>query len=271
MIRVGPAGIPLAVKGQSYREALKYCRDIGLDALEVQYVRGVKMKEDVARELYGLSKEFDVKLSCHAPYFINLCGDSTTIKKSQRRIVETCKIGKLYEAELAVVHPAYYGKYSREEANKMVIKAINEIADECPIPIGIETMGRQSQVGPVEDVIKIVHETGQRIVVDWAHIHARGKGCFKTKEDFLKILNLIEKELGSKSLKNLHQHFTQVLYSPTGDEKKHLVFEEGDMNFRFLAEALKEVGVGGTIISESPVLEVDAVKFKQILKEFGLG
>ena len=271
MIRVGPAGIPLAMKGKGYREALEYCRKIGLDALEVQYVRGVKMSETVAKQLLNFSKEFDIKLSCHAPYFINLCGDKTTIKKSQQRIVETCKIGKFYEAELAVVHPAYYGKYSREEANKMVIKAINEIADKCPIPIGIETMGRQSQVGPVEDVVKIVHETGQRIVVDWAHIHARCAGCLKTKDDFLKILNLIEKELGSSTLKNLHQHFTQVQYSADGNEKKHLVFEEGDINFRFLVEALKEVGVSGTIISESPILEKDAVKFKQILKEYGLG
>ena len=270
MIRVGPAGIPLAMKGKGYREALEYCRRIGLDALEVQYVRGVKMNRDVALKLKDYSKEFDVKLSCHAPYFINLCGDKTTIKKSQQRIVETCKIGSLYNAELAVVHPAYYGKHSREEANKMVIKAINEIADECPIPIGIETMGRQSQVGPIEDVLKIVRETGQKIVVDWAHIHARCAGCLKTKEDFIRILNLIESELGSNALKNLHQHFTQIEYSPSGDEKRHLIFEKGDINFRFLAEALKEYNVSGVIISESPVLEEDAVKFKKILKEYGL-
>ena len=270
MIRVGPAGIPLAMKGKGYDEALKYCMEIGLDALEVQYVRGVKMSITIAKKLYEYSKKYNVKLSCHAPYFINLCGDKQTVKKSQQRIIETCKVGSYYKAELAVVHPAYYGKHSRDEAKKMVIDAINSIVDQCPIPIGIETMGRQSQVGPLEDVLEIAYETGQRIVVDWAHIHARCNGCLKSKDDFVRILEEIERKLGGNSLKNLHQHFTQVEYSVSG-EKKHLVFEKGDINFRFLAEALKDFNVEGTIICESPILEEDAVKIKNILKDYGIG
>ena len=52
--------------------------------------------------------------------------------------------------------------------------------------------------------------------------------------------------------------------SPTEKgELKHLDFAEADFNYRDFVRALKETGVGGYVICESPNLEMDA----RLLKE----
>ncbi|MGZ6346484.1 MAG: hypothetical protein ACXWNC_02785 [Anaerolineales bacterium] len=47
----------------------------------------------------------------------------------------------------------------------------------------------------------------------------------------------------------------------------HLIMEEADLDFRNLMCALKDSGAKGRIMCESPVLEVDALKFKQLWME----
>jgi deoxyribonuclease-4 len=61
----------------------------------------------------------------------------------------------------------------------------------------------------------------------------------------------------------MHIHLSGINYGPKG-EKNHLVMEEASLNFRDLMRALHEAGVSGRIMCESPVLEVDALKFKQL-------
>ncbi len=272
-IHVGTPGIPLACKGKDTLQGIICVRKLGLDAMEIQFVRGIKMTEKKALECRQVAMREKVLLSVHAPYWINLLSDKQeTVEKSKERIEKSCRIGKIAGAYICTVHPAYYGKLSREEAKKKLIQALNDI--DAEIPIGIETMGKQTQFGPLEDVVEVVRETGQRIVVDWAHLHARYGGRFKTVDDYRSVLGLIEKELGREALKELHQHWTQVKYKVhaegVGNEVKHLKWEEGDMNFRDLAQALIDYDVEGCIICESPVLEDDALKMKAILKELGI-
>ena len=47
-------------------------------------------------------------------------------------------------------------------------------------------------------------------------------------------------------------------------EKKHLLLEESDMNYKDLLKAFKKFDVKGVVVCESPIMEKDAV----ILKEF---
>ena len=60
-IRFGPAGIPLGCEGTTL-DAISYCKKIGLGAMEVEFVRGVKMSNEKALEVGKKAKELDIKL-----------------------------------------------------------------------------------------------------------------------------------------------------------------------------------------------------------------
>jgi len=51
----GVAGVPHSSKGRSTLDGVKAIKELGLDAMEVQFVRGVKMKENKAKEV-GISR-----------------------------------------------------------------------------------------------------------------------------------------------------------------------------------------------------------------------
>ena len=50
-MRFGPAGVPLQCEERSSYAAVKCINKLGLNALELQFVRGVKMSESLAKEV----------------------------------------------------------------------------------------------------------------------------------------------------------------------------------------------------------------------------
>jgi deoxyribonuclease-4 len=72
-VRFGPAGIPTETPDRNTANGIAYCGKLGLGAMEVEFVHGVNMKEEKAREAGEMAKKNDVRLSCHAPYYINCC------------------------------------------------------------------------------------------------------------------------------------------------------------------------------------------------------
>jgi len=59
MIRIGPAGIPLSCKGRTNKDGLVYIKkQLNLDAMEIQFVRGLYVMEDEEAQLIkDFSKE----------------------------------------------------------------------------------------------------------------------------------------------------------------------------------------------------------------------
>jgi deoxyribonuclease-4 len=135
------------------------------------------------------------------------------------------------------------------------------------VKLGPETMGRISQFGSLDEIISLCENLDNiQPVIDWAHLHARDRGRFKTIDDYRKVLIEIENRLGSNELKNLHCHFTKIEFTDKG-EKCHHTLDEKDYgpDFEMLAEVIKEFNLSPVIISESPILDVDAIKMKEIL------
>ncbi|MGB9779114.1 MAG: hypothetical protein ACPLW8_06870, partial [Candidatus Bathyarchaeales archaeon] len=125
-----------------------------------------------------------------------------------------------------------------------------------------------SQFGSLDEVLSLCEEVEQtQPVIDWAHLHARDKGRFKTIDDFRKVVDEIEKRLGTEAIKNMHCHFTKVEYTDKG-EKCHHVMDEADYgpDFTMLAKVIAEYKLNPVIISESPILDLDAVKMRDILQ-----
>ncbi|MCS4540947.1 MAG: TIM barrel protein [Euryarchaeota archaeon] len=270
--RFGPAGTPVGVKGGTL-EGIKYVASEKLDAFECQFVRGVKMKIYLAKEVGKVAKESNVLLSAHAPYFINLASEEKIkLKKSINWLIQTARISHSMGASNIVFHPAYYGK-SKEHAVEITKEAlrqtVREIRDEGikDVFLAPETTGRQSQVGTLEEIISFCEEIDGVIpTVDFAHIHARTDGGLKTQADFANIFDLIEKRLGAEAIRNLHSHFTEVFFKK-GNEKHHLVLGSNGPKFDLLAREIVERGISPTIISESPILDKDSLKMKVIFEK----
>lgn len=273
-VRFGPAGRPPSFKGPIV-ELPVFLRNEGLDALEYQAVRGVRISEDTAKRLGHVAKECDVLLSLHAPYAINLSSaKKETIEASKERLVASLQAAYWMGAHVVVFHPGYYGKYTPEEALGLCIAALKEVRERAKslgiqgVLLGPETTGKLSQVGSLEEIIKMCEEVEDTVpVIDWAHIHSREQGLFRSKEDYLRITNIIEERLGHGIVKSLHCHFTKVEYGKKGELRHHPLEAEGyGPPFEPLAELIVEHGYSFTIISESPLLDVDAIRMKSILE-----
>ena len=77
----------------------------------------------------------------------------------------------------------------------------------------------------------------------------------------------VEKTLGKEGLKNMHIHLSGIHYTEKG-ERHHLPLQESDMNYKDLLKTLREFKSAGVLISESPIIEKDALLMKNIMKRF---
>lgn len=276
--RFGPAGVPSGFKvlKSPVFEIPKYLHDEGLDAFEYQAVRwGLKpqMKKDDAEKLGINAKKHDVWLTVHGSYFVNFCGDEETIMKSKARLLACATAADWMNAHVVVFHPGFYGEKSPRKALELCVKALSEVVESMKsfqitkVHLGPETTGKLSQFGSLDEVLTLCERVElTEPVIDWAHIHARERGKMETVGDFRKILDLIEKRLGTDVMKKLHCHYTHVEFTGKGEKRHHIMDEvEYGPSFEALASLIAELGLTPVIISESPVLDVDAQKMRDIV------
>jgi len=266
---VGPAGIPLSAKKRTTPEGIREVAALGLDAMEIEFVRGVKMSDELASRTRRTAEELGVKLTVHAPYYINLLSDDgSKVEASIKRILASARAGFKAGAWSVVFHPGYYGKLSSEKGIMRVREALKNIlrilGDEgINIWIRPETMGGLAEFGSLEEVLKVVDGLDNAsITIDFAHLYARSLGKFNSYEEFTKALNLIESYLGSEALRSMHIHISGMEYGKRG-EKKHLPLQESDFRWEEVIRALIDYKVAGVIICESPLLEKDALLIKE--------
>jgi deoxyribonuclease-4 len=277
-LHFGPAGKPTTMKRGDYVKAIEVVASMGLDALEYEAVRGVRISEAKARAIGEAARKFGVILSMHAPYFINFASpEEETRKKSQERLIAAVRAASWMGAYAVVFHPGYYkGNSSKEEALHRTIEAlkpVDEYIDSNNIKgvwIAPETTGKTSQVGDVDEVIEICrHLKHARPAVDWAHLYARSQGKFVISiDDVVKTVEKIERELGTWAVKPLHTHFSKIEYGEGGEKEHHTLSEEGyGPDWRIVCRAYKQLGIEAVVISESPILEQDALLMKKICME----
>ncbi len=274
--RFGPAGKPIDYKGDM-TGVPKFLHEIDLNALEYQAVRGVRISEDKAKRLGEEAQKYNVLLSLHAPYYINLGSPKKeTVEASIKRLMDSVRAAQWMGAYIVVFHPGYYKDTTPEEALKRAIEALKRIVEYRSsisaenVWLGPETTGKVTQLGSLEENIAICREIdGCKPVVDWAHMYARSQGSYITDlSHVIEVIELIEKELGSKAVKPLHMHFSRIEYGKGGEREHHrLDEEEYGPDFRIVCRGIVETGVDAVFISESPVLERDALVMKRICSE----
>jgi deoxyribonuclease-4 len=278
--RFGPAGVPPWFKAMkaALTDVPRLLREEGLDAFEYQAVRwGAKpqIKREDAENLSLKAKGNDVLLSLHGSYFINFCGEKDIIEASKQRLIACATAAEWMKAYVVVFHPGFYGKRPQKEAFTNCLEALKEVAEAMRalgiknVKIGPETMGKPSQLGSLAEILSLCEEVERtQLVVDWAHLHARDRGRFKTVDDFRKVIVEIENRLGTEAVKDMHCHFTKIEFTDKG-EKRHHTMDEADYgpDFTMLAKVIAEFKLKPVIISESPILDADAIKMRDIVQK----
>lgn len=275
LYRIGPAGFPL--KGPHGTDAMEYLKKIGLNAMEYQAVRSLRIGKKPALQLGSAASENDVLLTLHGPYAINLSSNKKLVRRqSVQRIVKSAEIASWMGAFHITFHPGYYSGLPKElamQAQKEALKTVLEKLSERKINVelGPETTGKPNQFGTLEELVELSTCLDKvRLTLDFAHIHARAGGVIKSRADYEKILDVVEKSLGNEGMRNLVVHFSEVETTSKGlGERRHHPIGSGyGPDFRNLAEIIVEKGYSFIIICESPLLEVDALKMKRILNRF---
>jgi deoxyribonuclease-4 len=270
-IRIGSSGIPLSCKEGTSIDGIKCIANIDLNAMEVAFTHGVYMSLKDSKEFGKVAKDLDIELSVHAPYYINLASEKPKIiKDSKKRILDSLHRGEEMGATVVVVHAGYYGK-DKENGIRMISDACKEISGNIEkngwdVKLGLETMGKQKSFGTLDEIIEISKRIKNVIpYLDVAHIYAGNGGKIDYKEIFDKLKVL--------KMKKYNSHFSGIKYSLVGigrgNEKKHVPVSESGPDLKGLAEEILKRKISITLISESPLLEHDAIVMKKIFEKLG--
>lgn len=259
------AGMPLRTQNKGYARAFEILGEMGLDGLELEFVRGVRIS-DVSRETV---KNSAMVKTIHAPFYINLnARESEKIEASIQRIVETAEIAQDIGAFSITYHAGFYLGMDKEkvyETIKTQTKIITDSLSSSGVKVWVrpETTGKATQWGDLEEIIRLSKEFEHVLpCVDFSHLHARYNGIYNTYDEFAKIFETIGKELEEKKpLENFHAHMAGIEYTEKG-ERQHLNFEEADFNYKDLLKAFKDFGVKGAVVCECPNIEDDAKLIK---------
>jgi deoxyribonuclease-4 len=252
MIRVGPAGSG----GLGNLEGIRKVARMKLDCMEVEFTYGVRMSVEDARQAGALARAQGIILSVHAPYYINLASDEKEkIQASKQRILDSCHRAHVLGARNVVFHAGFYQTKTAAQAYVLIRKAVVEIQDKIAkhqwrVQLCPETTGKPSQFGSVDELLKLMRQTGCGICVDFAHLYAREQG----KVEYALILKKLPKKF--------HAHFSGIEYGPKG-ERQHL--KTTKKFFEPLAREMIKQKVDVTLINESPQPFKDAAMMKRVI------
>lgn len=247
-ISFGPSGVG-PVK-DVVKTLERYSKE-GLKAAEFAFTYGVYIKKEDAIEIGEKIKSLGMSLSIHAPYYVNLNSkEKEKIEASKKRILDCCEIGHYLGVKKIVFHAGFYLGMEKELVYQNIKEQIVDLMKEIKkkkwgVELCPEVMGKINVFGSIEEISRLVDETGCGFCIDFAHVLAR-------YDD--NMFDLIEK---SFSQEKWHCHFSGIVYGEKG-EKHHKLTEKKEWEnlFRFLKKLKKEV----VIINESPSPEEDSMK-----------
>jgi deoxyribonuclease IV len=264
-LKFGISGLPLGDGSRkfNYASGIEYVGAIGLDALELLFVRSVNVTDKNCGEILAAKRKHKVYLSAHGSYYINLNAASSSLQElSLERILLGAEALLKIKGESLVFHPGFYLKNSKEASYLAIRNNLASLPD-LGIAYRLETTGKGTQFGDVEELVALCKEVGTcKLCLDFAHIHARNNGSLKGYDDFAAILQYVSDELGASALDDLHLHMGGIRYSEKG-ERNHLPLRESDFQFVDCLKALKDFNVKGCVIAEGPLVEKDALLLKR--------
>lgn len=256
----------------STMEMPKWLSDKGLDLFEYSFGRGVRISDKTASEIGAEADKFNIEISVHAPYFINFASvEQEKADNSIRYILQSLAALRGFRGSRCVFHAGAEGKQLRREAFArtldMFAKALDIIENEgysdlivCP-----EAMGKQAQIGTVDEVIALCRlKDNVYPCIDFGHVNALTGGGLKTEEDYQRIVDKLFDGVGETKTKNMHVHFSKIQYGAKG-EIRHLTFADDIYGPRFepLCNVIVKNSLTPHILCESAGTQAEDAKFMQ--------
>jgi len=246
--------------GLGNEEGVRHSKELGLAAMEVEFTYGVRMSNAEAKKVGEIAKKLGIRLSVHAPYYINLASkEKAKLSASKKRILQSCERAHHLGASPIVFHSGFYQGRDDDEVYKIIKEVVIDLQKTIKqkrwdVKLAPETTGKKSQFAGLDELLRLKKETGCSICVDFAHLYAREAG----KIDFNEIMKKI------KHLHHIHCHFSGITYTAKG-ERSHKLLDK--RFFMPLAKAIKKAKPKSMIIiNESPDVYGDAVKMKEWFK-----
>ena len=280
----GPAGNSdsFSIVHKSSLAAPEWIAGFGLDAYEYQCGKGVNVGEATARKLGENARTHGIRLSLHAPYFINLANpDPESLQKTIGYITAACRAADWMGADRVVIHSGALMKRTRREALDIALRSMEQVVAACDaagyghITLCPETMGKINQLGDLDEVLELCQVDGRLMpTVDFGHLYARSLGADEGEEATERILDRMEERLGGERASRFHSHFSRIQFTPGGGEKMHLTFAQDEFgpDHMPLMRSLARRGWSPTIICESAGTQAeDALTMKTAYRHFLAG
>jgi deoxyribonuclease IV len=266
----GTGGVPhSSARPRTIINGIKRIAELGLGCTELEFTYGVRMTDAEAQQIAATAQKLKVKLTVHAPYYINLnAQENDKLVSSQDRLLQTAHVAHLCGARDVAFHAAFYMKNDPDivyrQVKKLLIGIVIEVKKEDRYTLlRPELGGKTSQFGSLEELLTLCSEVdGLAPCIDFAHLHSRTTR-YNSYYEFKSALTQIEKKLGRAALDNLHIHLSGINYNNKSGEIMHLNLQESDLKYAELLQALKEMDVKGMVICESPNLEEDALHLQE--------
>jgi len=251
---------------------LLQAKKLGITAMEIEWVQNVPKSIERMAEIRETAETLGITLTVHAPYFVNLNSpDKAKLAASKRRVLDALSMAELCGARSVCVHAAFNLGLPPEKVFDNVHRATEDIMKHKRalfphVNLAYETMGKPTQFGTLEDVLKVSKEFGNYPCVDPAHMHARENGKVNSREEWNDMFDLYQKYLGAKSLKQVHMHFSGIAYTAKG-ERMHLPLERSDAQWEDFLKVLKKRKTEGVVVCESPLLEKDTLLMQKFFEK----
>ena len=248
---------------------LRHALKIGCDGMEIEWVRQVSVKGDIADKVRELRDSTGCALTAHGPYYINLnAKDERILRLSIERILKAARMGARCGCTSFTFHAAFLMKEDRRIVHRRVLGHLRDIQktiekENLAIRMHPELTGKDSSWGSLDELLDMsgripsVHPC-----IDWAHLYARTCGKFNTRDEFRAVVRDYVSVLGEDSLHDMHMHVTGITYSGKG-EKYHEEIRESRVNYKEQLRTFREFDMRGVVVAETPVVERDTLLLKR--------
>jgi deoxyribonuclease IV len=212
----------------------------------------------------ALARALDVKLTLHAPYYVDFFGSEESRDRSIRQIQWAGLLASGLGAGLDVTHLGFYGGGSRADSIHELAQVARELeawlqkTTDGVVHLAVEPSGHPDVFGSREEVLELAHQIkGIVPVLNMPHLAARERTTFS---DSVQLKALVD-QFVEASHGDLYLNFSGVeFYGPT--EFRLTPIKRGSIRFDTLAEILAERDYDVTVISSSPLLEHDGMYLK---------
>ena len=212
----------------------------------------------------ALARALDVKLTLHAPYYVDFFGSEESRDRSIRQIQWAGLLASGLGAGLDVTHLGFYGGGSRADSIHELAQVAKELeawlqqTTNGVVHLAVEPSGHPDVFGSREEILELAHQIkGVVPVLNMPHLAARERTTFS---DPVQLKALVD-QFVEASHGDLYLNFSGVeFYGPT--EFRLTPIKRGSIRFDTLAEILAERDYDVTVISSSPLLEHDGMYLK---------